>query len=78
MNNNLNNNYYKMFDCGCIVSRPINSKFYACRWKIYRSLNYIVLRCKDCGKMYHFELKYYDERVLLRNRSEINYEEDVI
>jgi RNase P subunit RPR2 len=63
-----------MFDCECVPSRPETAKVYATRWKTYRSLNYIVLKCRDCGRMYHFEIRYPGERVIVREKGE-DYDE---
>ena len=46
-----------MFDCGCVTTRPRDSKYFASRWRIYMSMNMIMLKCKDCGRVHHFELK---------------------
>jgi len=46
-----------MFDCGCVVTRPRDSRYYAARWKVYTTVNYIILKCLDCGKIRRFEMK---------------------
>lgn len=48
---------WMMYDCGCVISRPKDSKYFASRWRIYMSQNMIMLKCKDCGRVHHFELK---------------------
>ena len=51
-----NDSSYNMYDCGCVVSRRKNSRYYARRWKVYRSKNFMILRCMDCGRINYFGL----------------------
>ena len=69
--------HYKLFDCGCVSSRPRSATTYACRWRIYRSLNFLVLKCRDCGRMRYFELKRVDEDICRVDRSELGLDAEV-
>lgn len=47
-----------IYDCGCIPSRPkeTSCNSYGTRWRVYESKHYIILRCRDCGRLHHFQL----------------------
>lgn len=45
-----------IYDCGCVATRPKNSNYYGSRWKVYRSTGFIMLKCKDCKRVYHYKL----------------------
>jgi hypothetical protein len=68
---NMNETSYKLFDCGCVQSRPRTATVFACRWRVYRSLNFIVLKCRDCGRVRHFALRRVDEEVCGYDRSQL-------
>jgi hypothetical protein len=48
-----------IYDCGCVVSRPTdqNCKSYGTRWRVYTTAIHVIMKCRDCGKMHHFELR---------------------
>lgn len=48
-----------VYDCGCVESRPrvITCKSFGTRWRAYTSEQHVILKCRDCGRMQHFELR---------------------
>lgn len=44
------------YDCGCVLTRPEKSRYYAARWKIYINKKVLILRCLDCGRQHQFDL----------------------
>ena len=44
------------YDCGCVLTRRRESRYFAARWKIKKSKGWIILRCLDCGRTHHFQL----------------------
>ena len=57
---------WQTYDCGCVKSRPKHSRKYGCRWKVYKSKNYIITKCLDCNKSYYYQL--IDSNVRLSKR----------
>jgi hypothetical protein len=52
-------NKIMIYDCGCVKSRPHkpSCKSYGTRWKVYKTPNYLILKCRDCNKKHVFEIK---------------------
>jgi hypothetical protein len=54
----------EIYDCGCVTSRPKEEscRSFGTRWRLYLSLNpsggaiKIICKCRDCGRVRHFEL----------------------
>lgn len=61
------------FDCGCKVSRSKDSRLYGSRWKVYKAVYHIVLKCLDCGKVQHFQLS--NPNVMRSNMEKIEDDE---
>jgi hypothetical protein len=49
---------YEIYDCGCVVNRPkeASCKAFGTRWRVYISRNFIILKCRDCGRRHKFQL----------------------
>jgi hypothetical protein len=47
-----------IFDCGCVPNRPKESscKSYGTRWRVFLATKVIKLKCRDCGRVYNFDL----------------------
>lgn len=48
-----------IFDCGCRPGRPkdVSCKSYGTRFRVYTTSTHVILKCRDCGRMFHFELR---------------------
>jgi len=48
-----------IYDCGCVQSRPREQscKNFGTRWRVYVTKLHIILKCRDCGRLHHFELR---------------------
>jgi hypothetical protein len=47
---------WQIYDCGCVVGRPQNQhcKSYGTRWRAYLTTQFVILKCRDCGKYHKF------------------------
>lgn len=63
---------YKMYDCGCVTTRPKESRYYASRWRVYISEHYVILKCLDCGRTHHYLLKNQNIQIMGWDRSTLD------
>lgn len=53
-----------IYDCGCVETRPREQscRAFGTRWRVYVAISKgllptkILLKCRDCGRMRHFQL----------------------
>lgn len=48
----------QIYDCGCVATRPKDPSCatYGTRFRVYHTVNYVMLKCRDCGRIHHFAL----------------------